>query len=87
MDEQIVFEQLNRKKNAVWSLLLASVYLKVVYTELGNPSRYVNYRLALTNREVYIMFEDMVRDWFTTPDIDCGNFVRALLEGDKKQLS
>ena len=28
IDEQIVFEQLERKKNAIWSLLLASGYLK-----------------------------------------------------------
>lgn len=87
MDEQIVFEQLSRKKNAIWSLLLASGYLKVVYTDLGNPSGYVNYRLALTNREIHIMFEDMIRDWFTTPDIDCGDFFRALLAGDKKVMN
>ena len=29
IDEQIVYNQLNEKKNAVWSLLLASGYLKV----------------------------------------------------------
>ena len=29
MDEQIVFEQLQKKKGAIWSLLLASGYLKV----------------------------------------------------------
>lgn len=84
MDEQIVFEQLGRKKNAIWSLLLASGYLKVVYTDLGNPSGYVNYKLSLTNREVHIMFEDMIRDWFTTSDVDCSDFIQALLAGDKK---
>lgn len=29
MDEQIVYDQLDRKRSAVWSLLLASGYLKV----------------------------------------------------------
>ncbi len=29
MDEQIIYDQLSTKKNAIWSLLLASGYLKV----------------------------------------------------------
>lgn len=33
IDEQIVYNQLSTKKNAVWSLLLASGYLKVVEKE------------------------------------------------------
>ena len=32
-DEQIVFEQLQQDKNAIWSLLLASGYLKVLEVE------------------------------------------------------
>lgn len=33
IDEQIVFSQLSAQKNAVWSLLLASGYLKVIHFE------------------------------------------------------
>lgn len=34
MDEQIVYEQLSIKESAIWSLLLASGYLKVSDTRL-----------------------------------------------------
>lgn len=87
MDEQIVFEQLGRKKNAVWSLLLAGGYLRVAETNSGNGCGCRDYRLALTNREVHILFEDMIHDWFTTPDVDSGDFVRALLAGDIKAMN
>jgi hypothetical protein len=76
LDEQIVFNQLGRKKDSVWSLLLASGYLKAVKVE--NKI----YELALTNREVKDMFEDMVIDWLD-PESECYNyFVEALLQGD-----
>ena len=32
-DEQIIFEQLDQNENAIWSLLLASGYLKAVEGE------------------------------------------------------
>lgn len=63
MDEQIVFEQLQRKKGAIWSLLLASGYLKV---EKKIPDRRGGCYLygQITNYEVLLMFEDMVESWF-----------------------
>ena len=33
IDEEIIFEQLQRKKGAIWSLFLAGGYLKVVKSE------------------------------------------------------
>ena len=38
IDEQIVFSQLSAQKNAVWSLLLASGYLKTVEYRFDEPS-------------------------------------------------
>ena len=62
IDEEIIFEQLGKKKNAIWSLLLGSGYLRVdrIFVD-ENTDRYV-YQLKLTNREVRMMFEDMIRD-------------------------
>lgn len=37
IDEQIIFSQLNGNANAVWSLLLATGYLKVLGVKNGNP--------------------------------------------------
>ena len=36
-DEQIVFDQLGRNENAIWSLLLASGYLKAEQVEYRGP--------------------------------------------------
>jgi hypothetical protein len=76
IDEQIVYNQLGQKKDSIWSLLLASGYLKVVDV---TDERYV---LKLTNYEVKRMFRNMIQDWFTTEDDSYNEFVKALLLGD-----
>jgi hypothetical protein len=83
LDEQIVYNQLGKKKDSVWSLLLASGYLKVVYADVKNE----RYELTLTNYEVKRMFQNMVIDWFTTEDESYNDFVKALLLGDKKAMN
>ena len=65
IDEEIVFDQLQKKKGAVWSLLLASGYLKVEEIVFDERSGIYRYRLGLTNQEVRMLFEDMVSDWFS----------------------
>lgn len=60
IDEQIVFDQLFVKKNAVWSFLLAGGYLKVAGTVFQEQTGRRYYDLALTNKEVHIMFENMI---------------------------
>ena len=87
IDEQIVYNQLNRKKNAIWSLLLASGYLKVEDTEFSEETGRCYYTLALTNREVRFMFESMVRDWFAEDDSSYNDFIRALLADDIKAMN
>lgn len=90
IDEQIVYNQLNRKEGAIWSLLLASGYLKVVSREeendvpgIGKPK----YELTLTNQEVRRMFASMIHDWFEEPDGSYNDFVEALLAGDLKAMN
>ncbi len=87
IDEQIVYNQLNRKKNAIWSLLLASGYLKAEDTEFSEETGRCYYTLALTNREVRFMFESMVRDWFAEDDSSYNDFIRALLADDIKAMN
>ena len=81
IDEQIAYSQLSTKKNAIWSLLLASGYLRVASTIFVERTGRMIYKLALTNKEVSIMFEDMVRDWFSENDY-YNDFIKALLLGD-----
>ena len=90
IDEQIVFNQLNQDENAIWSLLLASGYLKVVSYKAANPEKddwQQEYELALTNLEVRLMFYNMVRSWFAGSGSDYNEFVKALLQDDLDALN
>ena len=86
IDEQIVYDQLSAKKNAVWSLFLASGYLKVAGTVFEERTGRMYYDLTLTNKEVHIMFANMVQDWFAWND-DYNDFIKALLLGDVKAMN
>lgn len=84
IDEQIVYNQLDDNEQAIWSLLLASGYLKVVNYEKYGPEEITEpkYELELTNLEVKIMFQNMVRGWFGVVKSDYNDFIKALLLGD-----
>ena len=85
VDEQIVYNQLDDNEEAIWSLLLASGYLKVLdYDRLDKvePGRVACYELSLTNHEVRIMFEGMVKDWFTKTKPAYNAFIKAMFLGD-----
>ena len=87
VDEQIVFQQLDTNTDAVWSLLLATGYLKIVHAiSLGESFRTNQkpvYTLALTNLEVRLMFEQMVQGWFARTR-GLSGFTNALLQGDEE---
>ena len=82
IDEQIVFNQLDHSESAIWSLLLASGYLKVEETEMGADGAKGIYKLKLTNNEVRYMFEDMIEGWFKNYTPSYNDFIKALLSGD-----
>ncbi len=86
IDEQIVFDQLSRKKSAVWSLLLATGYLKCDMIIQNHPREVPIYRLVLTNYEVKRMFEQMVRDWFEE-DESFNTFVKAMFKCDLRGMN
>lgn len=81
LDEQIVFSQLQSSATAIWSMLLASGYLKVTKHEIDERTGRDYYHLALTNREVQLMFESIIQDWFTDVTEDYNDFITALLQG------
>ncbi len=81
IDEQIVFEQLDYSQSAIWSLLLASGYLRVESHEMLPGGRW-QYGLKLTNREVRLMFERMIEGWFRDYTPHYNTFIKALLLGD-----
>ena len=82
VDEQIVYNQLDDNENAIWSLLLASGYLKVLSRDdmwALEDGEEACYELALTNLEVRKMFKDMVRSWFRRTNADYNAFIKAML--------
>ena len=87
IDEQIIFDQLDADENAIWSLFLASGYLKAESYELNEDTGTDLYELALTNKEVQIMFQKMIRKWFTCSGTVYNGFIRALLQDDVKSMN
>lgn len=80
-----MYNQLDGNEKAVWSLLVASGYLKIISYEpyQGETVNYQpDYELALTNTEVHLMFRSMIRDWFSEVEVEYNDFVKALLLGD-----
>ncbi len=87
IDEQIVFEQLNEDENAIWNLLLASGYLKVENYTLNEDIGEELYELALTNKEVYIMFRKLIKKWFSNSASMYNGFIKALLRHDINSMN
>ena len=90
IDEQIVYKQLDGNEEAIWSLLLASGYLKVLsyeQIEFLEFEREPLYDLTLTNYEVELMFRSMVRRWFAEAKADYNDFIKAMLQGDIKAMN
>ncbi len=90
IDEQIVYDQLDEDESAIWSLLLASGYLKVknvnIYaTDFGEWKQ--EYELELTNFEVGAMFRQMIRKWFSRSAGGYNDFIKALLLDDVRGMN
>ena len=90
IDEQIVYSQLGRNEEGIWSLLLASGYLKVLsyesYLDIPEGKR-PRYELELTNLEVRLTFLNMVRDWFSPVETDYNDFIRAMLQDNLEEMN
>ncbi len=85
IDEQVVYHQLDEDEQAVWSLLLASGYLKVkaLRSHAGESGKWgQEYELGLTNFEVLVMFQGMISRWFGRAAYGYNSFIKALLLGD-----
>ncbi len=80
MDEEIIFDWLDGDEMSVWSLLLASGYVKVLRVD-GEQ-----YELALTNYEVEKMFSKMFKTWFRKDVTSYSEFITALMLGDMENM-
>lgn len=94
LDEQIIFNQLDEDANAIWSLLLATGYLRVLKTEPNDRDLeitsgvYERYRLAITNLEVKRMFQQMIKNWFQgSVEPYYNEFINALLSDNVRKMN
>ena len=90
VDEQIIYNQLDTNSDAVWSLLLATGYLKIEHAMTEKEAADLDserlYTLTLTNLEVCRMFSKMFQDWFAQTR-GLSRFARAMLEGDVRGMT
>ena len=88
IDEQIVYNQLDYNEDAIWSLLVASGYLKILsYEDMGKVERWPNYELAITNKEVQLMFRGMISGWFAPAKPSYRGFIKSMLMGDVSTMN
>ena len=88
IDEQIVYNQLDYNEEAIWSLLVASGYLKIMsYEQIQKVQRRPNYELTLTNGEVRFMFEEMISGWFGRERGNYNRFIQSMLAGDVEEMN
>ena len=86
-DEQIVFDQLETKENAIWSLMVASGYLKVDKIEYRGILHVPWYHLKITNLETLGMFSEMFAGWFQNTRSNYNAFIKAMLCGNIKEMN
>ncbi len=86
IDEQIIFNQLDNNVDAIWSLLLASGYLKPQKVTTDEETYERTYELVLTRREVKLMFEKMFAGWFNKIEY-YSEFIDSLLKNDVRMMN
>lgn len=87
LDEQIVFQELDDNEQAIWSLLLASGYLKVERSPEDETDDNQQYELSITNKEVEKMFRNMIQGWFKKTSGPNSDFITALLMNDVEYMN
>ena len=90
IDERLVFGNLGDNEKAVWSPLVVGGYLKILSFDKAEEleeGEEVKYQRALTNHEVKMMFQFMVRTWFLEVEAEYSDFITALLQGDLEAMN
>ena len=90
IEEQLVYDRLEQGEKAIFSLLVASGYLKILSYDRQEKiqiSKEPQYELILTNREVNILFHGLVRGWFEGVEAEYSGFLKALLLSDVEYMN
>ena len=90
IEEQLVYDRLEQGEKAIFSLLVASGYLKILAFDRQEKipvSKEPMYELTLTNGEVSILFHRLVRGWFEGVEAEYSGFLKALLLSDVEYMN
>ncbi|MBQ9606372.1 MAG: AAA family ATPase [Lachnospiraceae bacterium] len=89
IDEQIVFSGLKGSPEAVWSLLVASGYLKITDTLIKKDGleRTLSHVITITNYETRLMFSKLIRGWFAKAENNYPKFIRCMLTGNVEDMN
>ena len=82
IDENIIFEDLDKNADAVWSFLLLTGYLKVIKGEFKNKRLICE--LKIPNLEVESFYEETILEWFknSTHSERMQEMLEGLITGD-----
>ena len=88
IDEYIVFPNLdNADREEIYSLLLASGYMKAEKVQFFVDERDPIYTLSLTNFEIRKMFGHLIRRWFKGKGSRFNEFVSAMFKSDVFEMN
>ncbi|WP_330363897.1 AAA family ATPase [Butyrivibrio sp. MC2013] len=87
IDNEIVFDLIDRNESGIYSLLLAAGYLKAEQRQDDTPGVRKKFSMSLTNLEVKHVFEDMIKRWFEGDNVRYNDFIKALLLNDLKYMN
>jgi Predicted AAA-ATPase/PD-(D/E)XK nuclease superfamily len=80
VSESMVFNDLEKDKDAIWSLLLFCGYFKVTHIEYKRSK--FQCELAVPNQEILALYQDIVLGWLSEPlGREYLNFLLSLTEG------
>lgn len=82
VSETLFFEDLERRTEAVWTLLVFAGYLKARNMEQEHRAR--TYELSIPNEEVAYVYERFIKDWVREqiPESELNPMLAALTQGD-----
>ena len=82
LDEQVVFSQVYTSEDAIWGFLMAAGYVKPLTFDLENKV----YEIAFTNKEVCVIFEKLISNWFYAGGKN-EQFCHALLNDNRDDMA
>ena len=84
INKRIVYANLDNNEDAIWSLLVASGYLKILNSQDLEEE---DVEITITNLEVQKMFEKMVKTWFAGEKMNYNGFIKAMLSDDLEAMN